>query len=243
MHARRVPQTDAEAPMVDHSLLSLAGLFGLGILHGLGPDHLAALGTLATRGGGLRDAVGTAARFGAGHAGLLAVGALLASGLGYLVPEAFEQTAEIFGGSVVALLGFAAVVDALGFRIHTHRHEHGGDAHEHVHVHVGPRHDARAHGVHRHGATLVGAVLAISGLRGLLLLLPAATSGSLPLVMLAVLAFGTGVVASMVGAALLGGAAAWASSSAGLRVGPRWTRGIVGAASACVGCAWVIAAW
>ncbi len=228
--------------MADHSLLSLAGLFGLGFLHGLGPDHLAALGTLAARRGNLRDAVGVATRFGAGHAGLLAVGALLATGLGYFVPEAFEQTAEIFGGSVVALLGLAAVVDALGFKVHSHTHEHDGDTHEHVHVHVGPGHED-GHALHRHGATLVGALLAISGLRGLILLLPAAASGSLPLVLLAVLAFGLGVVVSMIGAALLGGAAVWASKSAGVHVAPRWTRGIVGAASMCVGCAWVIAAW
>ncbi len=229
--------------METHPLLSLAGLFGLGILHGLGPDHLAALGTLASRDGRLRDAVAVAARFGAGHAGLLAVGAILATAFGFLVPEAFERTAEIFGGSVVALLGFAALADALGFKVHTHRHEHDGEEHEHVHVHVGPRHRERTHALHGHGATLVGALLAVSGLRGLLLLLPAAATGSPLLVGLAVLAFGFGVVISMIGAALLGGAVALAGRGAGLHVDPRWTRGIVGGASACVGCAWIVLAW
>jgi len=226
-----------------NSLLSLAGLFGLGIAHGLGPDHLAALGTLATRRARLRDAVGVAARFGAGHAGLLAIGALLASGLGFFVPEAFERAAEIFGGSVVALLGIAAVVDALGLRVHTHAHDHDGHEHRHVHVHVGPGHDQESHGLHRHGATLVGALLAVSGLRGLLLLLPAATSGSPALILLAVLAFGAGVVVSMIGAALLGGAVAVAGKGAGVRLDLRWTRGLVGAASACIGVFWIAAAW
>lgn len=230
--------------MHGNPLYLLAGLFGLGILHGLGPDHLAALGTLASRRGSVRDAIAVAVRFGFGHAGLLAVGAALAMGLGWVIPEAFERTAELFGGSLVALLGGLALVDALGFRIHSHAHDHDGEAHQHLHVHVGAAgHDQERHGAHRHGATLVGALLAISGLRGLLLLLPAAVSGSRLLVAGSVVAFGGGVVLSMIGAALVGGAAAWVGSGLGLRAGPRLIRGTVGAASFAVGAAWVVAAW
>jgi len=225
-----------------HPLLAIAGLFGLGLLHGVGPDHLAALGTLASRRGSLRDALGVALRFGAGHAGLLAVGAAASFALGFVIPEAFERAAEIFGGSVVALLGAAAVVEALGLRVHSHAHGDEAD-HAHLHVHLGRDHvHAGGHG-HRHGATLVGALLAVSGLRGLLLLLPAAATRSPMVLGGAVLAFGAGVVLSMIAAALAGAGAVWLGGRTGLRIGGRWATGIVGAASFSVGVAWCVAAW
>ncbi len=227
-----------------HPLLAIAGLFGLGILHGVGPDHLAALGTLAARRGSLRAAIGVAIRFGLGHAGVLAVGAALSLILGLAIPEAFERAAELFGGSLVVLLGAAALVEALGLRIHSHPHGKDG-GHAHPHVHFGREHEHRGghgHG-HGHGATLVGALLAVSGLRGLLLLLPAAATRS-PLVLGgAVVAFGVGVMVSMVAAALIGAAASYAGGRAGLRPSARWIRGVVGAASMSVGVFWVIAAW
>lgn len=227
-----------------HSLVAISGLFGLGILHGVGPDHLAALGTLATRRGNLREAISVAVRFGAGHAALLAVGAGLALGIGLVIPEAFERAAEIFGGSVVALLGLAALVDALGLRVHSHEHGSAGGSHDHLHVHVGPgRHDPSTHGMHRHGATLIGALLAVSGLRGLLLLLPAAAAGSAWVVGASVAAFGLGVMASMVGAALLGVLTGRLGEMAGIRTGPRVVRGLVGGASFCIGAAWIAIAW
>lgn len=228
--------------MESQSLLAFAGLFGLGFLHGFGPDHLAALGTLATRGSGLVHALRTAIRFGVGHAGLLAVGACASLTFGIVIPDTFERTAEILGGSVVALLGLGAIAESFGLRVHRHPHPHGGEEHAHLHVHVGPHPAPEAHGGHGHGATLVGAVLAISGLRGLILLLPAAATGSAWLVGGAVIAFGAGVVASMVGAALAGASAAWLGGVAGLPLQARWTRGLVGFASFAVGAAWVVLA-
>jgi len=225
-----------------HPLLAIAGLFGLGLLHGVGPDHLAALGTLASRKGSVREAVAVAFRFGAGHAGLLAAGAAASFALGFVIPEAFERGAEIFGGSVVALLGAAAVVEALGLRVHRHAHGESED-HAHLHLHVGRDHvHARGHG-HRHGATLVGALLAVSGLRGLLLLLPVAASRSPAVLGGAVLAFGAGVVLSMIAAALAGAGAVRLGGRFGLRIGGRWATGLVGAASFSVGVAWCVAAW
>lgn len=227
-----------------HAVVAISGLFGLGILHGIGPDHLAALGTLATRKGDLKEAIAVAIRFGAGHAALLAIGAGLALGVGFVIPEAFERAAEIFGGSVVALLGLAALVDALGLRIHSHSHDHAGHDHQHLHVHVGPvRHDLAAHVGHRHGATLIGALLAVSGLRGLLLLLPAAAAGSTWVIGASVAAFGLGVMASMVGAAVVGVATARLGAKVGISAGPRLLRGLVGGASFCVGAAWIAIAW
>lgn len=222
-----------------HPLLAIAGLFGLGLLHGVGPDHLAALGTLASKRGNLRSAIGVALRFGLGHAALLAVGAAAALLLGFAIPEAFERVAELVGGSIVAILGAAAVVEAVGLRVHSH--PHGDDGHSHAHVHLG-----RSHGEdhpHRHGATLIGALLAVSGLRGLMLLLPTASSGAPVVVGAAVLSFGAGVVVSMVGAAFLGAGAAWMGGRAGLRPSARWVQGVVGATSCTVGVAWMVAAW
>lgn len=89
----------------------------------------------------------------------------------------------------------------------------------------------------------MGALLAVSGLRGLLLLLPAAATRSSVVLGGAVLAFGAGVVLSMILAALAGAGVVHLGGRAGLRPGARWTTGIVGAASFSVGVAWCIAAW
>jgi hypothetical protein len=228
-------------------LVAVLGLLGLGVLHGLGPDHLAALATLAVRGGTLRQAVGTAIRFGVGHAGLLAAGAALVLGLGATVPEAFERAAEIGGGAIVALLGLAAIVEAAGLRVHRHSHEHGDGLHRHLHAHVGREHlhGARlpAHGAPGNGhAWAIGAALAVSGLRGMLLLLPAAGAGSPLFAALGVAAFGAGVILSMIGASVAGVLAAGATGF-GVRHGARAARGLIGAASFGIGVFWIFAAW
>ncbi|AKU92316.1 Nickel transporter UreH [Vulgatibacter incomptus] len=225
-----------------HPILAIAGLFGLGVLHGVGADHLAALGTIAAKRGSLREALLVALRFGAGHAGVLAVGAGLCLLLGLAIPEAFERVAEISGGGVVALLGALAVIEATGV-VRIHSHAHGvHDEHAHPHVHVGMEHRHAGHG-HRHGATLVGALMAVSGLRGLLALVPAAAQRSPVVLGGSVLAFGVGVVVSMVIAALAGAGAAWLGGRAGLRPGARTVRGLVGAASFAVGVFWIVDAW
>lgn len=141
----------------------LALLLGLsqGLLHAIGPDHCAAMATLSGLGQrGRRTAFGTALRFALGHAlvlGAVAAGCL-AAGVG--LSEAFERWAEIFGGGVLLALALTALFFP------------GALAHGHPHL---PGHEA-SH-AHQRVSTAAGALMAISGVRSLLVSLPALILG------------------------------------------------------------------
>jgi nickel/cobalt transporter (NicO) family protein len=142
---------------VSHVLLAL--LFGLaqGLVHAFGPDHCAAMATLGTLGGGRRRGVlVTALRFALGHAVMLGSVATLCLLAGVGLSEAFTRWAEVFGGGVLVALAVAALFLP------------ASAAHGHPHL---PGHDKEPH-AHRHVSTAAGALMAVSGVRGLLLALP-----------------------------------------------------------------------
>ena len=149
------------------AFLALMVGLGQGLLHAMGPDHCAAVVTLTVAGENRRrSAVLTALRFAAGHAvvlGALAAFCLLA-GVG--LSEAFERWAEIAGG--IVLVGIAATALLFpGALRHGHPRlpGHGGDHHHH------PR-PARARLGRPQPETVAGALMAVSGVRSLLLALP-----------------------------------------------------------------------
>ncbi len=144
------------------TLLALLLGLGQGLLHGLGPDHCAAIATLgAATGpdGRRRSALSLAVRFAVGHAlalGLLAGACLL---LGMTLSESFERYAEFLGGLVLLGVALAALFFPGALR-HGHPHPPGhGDDHHH-HAPALPL------------ASAAGALMAISGVRSLLLALP-----------------------------------------------------------------------
>lgn len=148
------PSDSAVAALASTCLLGLAA----GLAHAVGPDHCAAMITLTGAGGEgrRRRALGTAVRFALGHALLLAViaGACLVAGVG--LSETFTHRAEIFGGAVLVAVAVAALVMPSTMR-HGHPHLPGHGAVDHHHDRVS-------------GAA--GALMAVSGVRGLLLALP-----------------------------------------------------------------------
>ncbi|WP_370645378.1 hypothetical protein [Corallococcus sp. EGB] len=134
---------------------------GQGLLHAVGPDHCAAMATLGALGGGRRRAaLLTALRFALGHAAMLAgvAGVCLLAGVG--LSEAFERWAEIFGGGVLIALAVTALLypNSVG---HGHPHLPGHDREPHLHTHASG-----------HVSTAAGALMAVSGVRSLLLALP-----------------------------------------------------------------------
>ncbi|MCI0673527.1 MAG: hypothetical protein L0Y64_24015 [Myxococcaceae bacterium] len=136
-------------------LVPLTG-FGQGLLHAVGPDHCAAMATLSGMGGGgARRSLTTALRFAVGHA--LVLGGLAAACLstGIVLSETFTSRAEVVGGAVLAALALAALFFPTALR-HGHPHLPG---HEHGHAH------ARTSGA-------AGALMAVSGVRSLLLAMP-----------------------------------------------------------------------
>lgn len=179
-----------------HNGLVLITLFGLGLLHGLGPDHCLAIATLAGSGPGrTRRALGVSVRFGVGHTVALASAALASVLLGFVIPAAWEARFEVLGGLV--LIGLGAWSLATGkLLLHRHTHHHGTAAHEHLHLHVNGR--THVHETHKRWETAFGALFGMSGVRGLVLVLPLTAGASVSLACLGVLLFGMGVIFSMV---------------------------------------------
>lgn len=132
---------------------------GQGLLHAVGPDHCAAMATLGTLGGGRRKAaLLTALRFALGHAAMLGGVASVCLLAGVGLSEAFERWAEVFGGGVLIALAVTALLFPNSLH---HGHPHLPGHHEEPHRHV-----------HEHVSTAAGALMAVSGVRSLLLALP-----------------------------------------------------------------------
>ena len=136
----------------------LLGL-GQGLLHAVGPDHCAAMATLGTLGPGRRRAtLLVALRFAIGHAAVLGTVASVCLLAGVGLSETFERWAEIFGGAVLVALAVAALLFPNVLRHgHAHLPGHTHEPHSHRHEQV---------------STAAGALMAFSGVRGLLLALP-----------------------------------------------------------------------
>jgi putative Mn2+ efflux pump MntP len=176
----------------------------LGILHGLGADHLMAIATLAVNTdtsdpvernrGPLRVAV----RFALGHALLLLVGAGTVLVLGWQIPELVERTGEMVGGVLLVVLGAFTLWVVAADRLYGH--SHGAPSWLGWHVHFGRRDRHPPAQAHSQGAGLLGAVFAVSGLRALTLLAPeldgSASASVLTLVYL-VAVFSVGILLSM----------------------------------------------
>lgn len=211
------------------SLLAL--LVGLvqGLLHGVGPDHCAAVATLGTHsGGGRRNALSTALRFALGHAAVLGVLALGCLMLGVGISEAFERFAEIAGGTVLVAVALAALFFPGALR-HGHPHLLG---HDRTHTH--PPHE-RGLTV----STAAGALMAVSGARSLLLALPPLmVGGTFSLAAWAYLpGFALGILVSMGAVGLV---VSEGMDRAGSRVRPMLERGVA-VSSAVVGLWWIAA--
>jgi nickel/cobalt exporter len=214
-------------------LSSLLSMFGQGLLHGLGPDHCLAIGTLAAAGGGLRRAVGVSVRFGVGHTVVLAAGAVLLGAAGVVIPARWESALEVLGGVSLLSLGCWTLLSRQGSVPHAHGgvvHAHDGRAHSHegVEVEVAPPTGGGF-------AALMGAVFGLSGIRGLLMLMPLMGRERAVMLTAGVWLFGLGVVLSMM-------AVGWFAQRA-TEAAVRWERGLrvpVGVASVLCGAWWVV---
>ena len=213
----------------------LATMFGQGLLHGVGPDHCLAIGSLASR-GGLRRALAVSLRFGVAHTAVLAVCAMVAALAGVAIPARWERALEIVGGLSLLALGVWTVLDARAVATHDH-----GDGRAHVHLfddgHAASepravRDEARVAGSL---SAVAGAVFGLSGVRALVVLLPVTVQRAPLVIALSVLLFGAGVVVSMLGVG-------WLAQGVGARARriERALRLVVGVASMAVGAWWVV---
>ncbi|MDP9267155.1 MAG: hypothetical protein M3P27_02370 [Acidobacteriota bacterium] len=198
-------------------------IFLAGALHGLGPDHLAAITALSAVSGGTRRVVFVSARFAIGHAAVIAAAGLAAHFGRGLLSQDWEIRLDVAAGTLLLLAGLVMLAALLFGKIelhsHSHAHVHSHDAshdashrahqHRHFHLHFFTRDSS--HAPHRHGegrlAAALGALFAFGGVRGLLAVVPIALSETLVISALRVGAFTLGIIAAMVGYGLIAGPA------------------------------------
>lgn len=217
--------------------------FGLGLLHSLEPDHLAAMSTLV--GKAPRSTVVDSVKgviWGLGHTLALGTFGVLLTFAGTQTPGGFERVLEAGVGVLLVCLGIGRLRDARrGPHQHPHRH---GDV-EHVHFHLHPRrtsHDsAAAHLRHGHAPLWIGILHGLAGSGTVLVLVPALLVDSLAGYFFFILAFGLGSILSMGAfcAGLSGLVNKLRSRAAGAG---RWFAATAGGLGLGVGVAWLLRA-
>jgi hypothetical protein len=179
--------------------------FLIGLRHALDPDHVAAVVSLSTRGGTLRDHARNGALWGVGHGLTLLVLAGACVVFGIVIPESLGRLLEAAVGLMLVWLGASVFVRMRRLGIHVHGHVHAdGTAHVHAHGHAhGHAASASGEGVHEHPhprssprTLVVGAVHGLAGSSALVLLVGStAQSPTLGLAYIAL--FGAGAVVGM----------------------------------------------
>lgn len=198
--------------MVEFSfrMVLLFAIFAAGLLHGIGPDHLAAITAFGVAvEHDFRRVLWFAIRFAGAHALVIAVAGIAGYFGRMLLPERWENAFELGAGGLLVLVGLTALIGlATGkIKVHEHLHQHRYDPHKHLHVHVVAEdakpwnHDHAHQGTeHVHGgmAATLGILFALGGTRSLLAVVPIAVAHSLAETLLRVTVFVIGIVLSMV---------------------------------------------
>jgi len=223
--------------------LVFLALFAAGVLHGLGPDHLAALAALIGKNAGPRaprELAWLGLRFGFGHVGALLFLAVVAWALGATLSDPWQRALEKISGALLVFLGGWLLADVFRRRVvlhsHPHSHHHGEVEHEHPHIHLGADERSLARHGHPHLALAAGGLMGFSGARSLLVALPLVLAGSPGAALAGVAAFGLGIVVSMTAAGWLGHQAFARLGAAGYA---RLLVGATGAVSAGLGLFWL----
>jgi hypothetical protein len=190
----------------------LALIFLAGILHGLGPDHLAAITALnAASGSDSRRLLFFSTRFALGHAAVLAVAGLATYYFRVSMPAGWEHGFELATGWLLIVSGAALLLGLASGRltVHSHAHEHSGHAHRHVHAHLFAAREAAREHRHAHGklAATLGGLFALSGTRSLLAVVPAALAQTAMVSFFRVGVFSAGIVAGMLAYGFVAGRA------------------------------------
>lgn len=187
----------------------LLAIFVAGLLHGIGPDHLAAItGFGIAVEHDFRRVVWFAIRFAGAHAVVIVIAGVLGHfGRDLLSPQ-LQRSFDIGAGGLLVLTGVAALIGLLTgkIKLHQHVHTHHHNPHQHLHVHVLPEHSAEwkhdhAHQgsehVHSGMAATLGVLFALGGTRSLLMVVPMAIAQTLAVTMLRIVVLVVGIVVSM----------------------------------------------
>src|SRR5690242_5494738 len=188
-------------------------IFLAGVVHGLGPDHLAAITAFGVVvGRDFRRITFFALRFAGGHVVVIAGAALLGHVGRMALPARWERGFDLAAAGFLIITGLALLAAVVSRRVafHAHHHQHlGTGPHQHFHAHFGNAEEHR----HAHGslAMVVGALFALGGVRSLMLIVPVAMSGTMVVAAARIGAFALGIAVSMctygmIAGRILGGA-------------------------------------
>ena len=192
--------------------------FLLGLRHAFEPDHLAAVSTLATRAGRLRDAARLGLAWGVGHTASVGVVALLVIALGVHLPARLATVAELLVAALLVGLGGSVLWRYARGRWHMHFHEHGGAPHLHLHSHAGQAAHAHGHAQWDARRSLgLGLAHGMAGSGAVLVLVVAATPTA-GMQLGYVGAFGVGTIAGMLSVSVGLGVVVRAASGRGERL-------------------------
>jgi nickel/cobalt transporter (NicO) family protein len=177
----------------------LGAIFVAGVLHGLGPDHLAAITAFGTRGGNdTRRVVFFSTRFAFGHAVIIVIAGMLAKFGRVMMPPIWEHRFDAAAGWLLVLTGVALLAGLISgkFSLHVHEHDHHTGHHHHLHSHlVTPQKHEHKHGTF---AAALGAIFALGGVRALLIVVPVAMAHTVAESILRIGAFVIGITVAMV---------------------------------------------
>lgn len=188
----------------------LLAIFAAGLLHGIGPDHLAAITAFGVAvEHDFRRVVWFAVRFAGAHALVIAVAGIAGYFGRMLLPVRWENAFELGAGGLLVLVGLAALIGLVSgkIKVHEHLHLHHHHPHKHLHVHVVPEeakqwnHEHAHQGTdHVHGgvAATLGVLFALGGTRSLIAVVPIAVAPTFVQTLLRISAFIVGIILSMV---------------------------------------------
>lgn len=172
-------------------------VFILGITHGFDVDHLAAITALASRGASKWETATLGFSFGFGHMMTLLIFGVIGLITGRVIPQSFERKAEIFGGSLLILIGLMILYELTKKNVYAHQHSHDHPEEPHSHMHIHNHHPHANKHIHTHQATLIGGLFAFSGLHSLLIMVPIVLAANIWEGSSYILVFGVGVIISM----------------------------------------------
>lgn len=183
------------------SFFALAFLIGMS--HALEADHVAAVGSMASRQTSMKSIVRTGAVWGVGHTLTLMAFAGAALVLGLAISDGLAGWLEFTVGAMLVGLGAHVLYRLWRDRVHFHLHKHDGHTHFHAHSHAGEpaAHHDPAHHDHDHQpfpmrALLVGMMHGMAG-SAALLVLSASTAPTVISGLFYVIVFGLGSILGM----------------------------------------------
>jgi len=174
-----------------YALLILA--FGLGLVHALDADHIAAVSVLSSETSNIDKSIGFAFQWATGHGLILLLMTMTFVLLGETIPQMLSSIAEQLVGAVLIMLGLFMFYKIQRYRLAIHFHSHEGYM---PHAHWYRKSESEQQ--HKHKAVLVGGLHGMAGSAPLLGALPMIQNGSTTEVFLYILIFSSGVFIAMV---------------------------------------------